>query len=48
MKIYNETSLENFEAWSGGDDTLRTLTHEQCEKQLEKLRALMTPVFEKE
>lgn len=36
MKIYNETSLENFEAWSGGADTLRTLTHDQCE-QLENV-----------
>lgn len=36
MKIYSETSLENFEAWSGGADTLRTLTHEQCE-QLESI-----------
>lgn len=32
MKIYTENSLENFEAWSGGADTLRTLTHEQCEE----------------
>ena len=31
MKIYSEINLENFEAWSGGADTLRTLTHEQCE-----------------
>lgn len=31
MKIYTEIRLENFEAWSGGADTLCTLTHEQCE-----------------
>lgn len=36
MKIYSEISLENFEAWSGGADTLRTLTHEQC-GQLESI-----------
>ena len=32
MKIYCEINLENFEAWSGGADTLRTLTHDQCEQ----------------
>lgn len=36
MKIYCEINLENFEAWSGGADTLCTLTHEQCE-QLETI-----------
>lgn len=36
MKIYSEISLENFEAWSGGADTLCLLTHEQCE-QLESI-----------
>lgn len=32
MKIYIDNSLENFDAWSGGADTLRALTHEQCEE----------------
>lgn len=36
MKIYSEISLEYFEAWSGGADTLYILTHEQCE-QLENI-----------
>lgn len=36
MKITKETSLENFEAWSGGADTLNELTAEECE-QLEPI-----------
>lgn len=36
MKIYTENRLENFDAWSGGADTLCTLTHDQCE-QLENI-----------
>lgn len=31
MKYIEETSLENFEAWSGGKDTLDELTHDECE-----------------
>lgn len=31
MKIIEETSLENFKAWSGGKDTLDVLSHEDCE-----------------
>ena len=31
MKIICETSLENFDAWSGGRDTLDALSHEECE-----------------
>lgn len=40
MKITKEVSLENFEAWSGGRDTLNELTHSECEQlesQLEDL-----------
>jgi hypothetical protein len=29
MKIYSETSLENFEFWAGAVETARTLTREQ-------------------
>ena len=29
MKIYSDTSLSDFEAWSGGKDTLDTLTDDQ-------------------
>ena len=32
MKYIEEKSLENFEAWSGGKDTLDELTHDECEK----------------
>ncbi len=35
MKIICETSLENFEAWSGGKDTMNDLSHSDCER-LEK------------
>ena len=32
MKVYSEISLKDFEAWSGGEDTLDTLTdHEAAE-----------------
>lgn len=40
MKITKEVSLENFEAWSGGEDTLNELTSSECEQlesQLEEL-----------
>ena len=40
MKITKEVSLENFEAWSGGKDTLNELTSSEClqlESQLEDL-----------
>ena len=40
MTITKEISLENFEAWSGGRDTLDELTHSECEQlesQLEDL-----------
>lgn len=40
MKITKEVSLENFEAWSGGTDTLNELTSSECEQlepQLEEL-----------
>lgn len=40
MKITKEVSLENFEAWSGGKDTLNELTRSECEQlesQLEEL-----------
>lgn len=36
MKITKEVSLENFEAWSGGKDTLNELTSSECE-QLESI-----------
>ena len=36
MKITRDISLENFEAWSGGADTLEELTAEECE-QLESI-----------
>lgn len=32
MKIICETSLENFEAWSGGKDTMNDLSHSDCER----------------
>lgn len=32
MKIICETSLENFEAWQGGKDTLIDLSHSDCER----------------
>lgn len=31
MKILYEKSLENFEAWSGGKDTMDELTHDELE-----------------
>jgi hypothetical protein len=31
MKIYSETSLREFESWSGGRDTMNCLTHEQLD-----------------
>lgn len=40
MKITKDVSLENFEAWSGGKDTLNELTSSECEQlesQLEEL-----------
>lgn len=40
MKITTEVSLENFEAWSGGKDTLNELTSSECatiESMLEDL-----------
>ena len=40
MKITKEVRLENFEAWSGGKDTLNELTSSECEQlesQLEEL-----------
>ena len=32
MKIYAETSLNNFEFWSGGKDTADYLTYEELEQ----------------
>lgn len=32
MKIICEKSLENFEAWSGGKDTMDDLSHSDCER----------------
>ena len=32
MKVICETSLENFEAWSGGKDTKDALSHSELEK----------------
>lgn len=32
MKIISEKSLENFEAWSGGKDTMNDLSHSDCER----------------
>lgn len=32
MKIICETRLENFEAWSGGKDTMNDLSHSDCER----------------
>ena len=29
MKVYSEISLKDFEAWSGGEDTLDTLTDQE-------------------
>ena len=40
MKIILETSLENFEAWSGGKDTMDDLSHsdlERLEQHIEEL-----------
>ena len=31
LTITDEISLENFEAWSGGKDTLDKLAHQECE-----------------
>ena len=36
MNITKEISLEDFEAWSGGADTLNELTAKECE-QLERI-----------
>lgn len=35
MRIITETSLENFEAWSGGADTLNTLIEKDLCETLE-------------
>lgn len=32
MKIYSETSLRNFRAWSGGAENLGRLTIDQCDE----------------
>lgn len=40
MKVSYELNLENFEAWSGGADTLASLTHDQIrclESQLDDI-----------
>lgn len=37
MKIYSEISLENFEAWSGGRDTLDILIEKDLCDQLEAI-----------
>lgn len=37
MKIYSEISLENFEAWSGGRDTLDVLIEKDLCDQLEAI-----------
>lgn len=40
MIVHCDLSLENFEAWSGGKDTLDSLSHSDCEeleKHLEEL-----------
>lgn len=40
MKIISEISLENFEAWLGGKDTMDDLSHsdlERLEQQIEEL-----------
>lgn len=40
MKVSYEVDLENFEAWSGGADTLDSLTHDQIrclESQLDDI-----------
>jgi len=42
MKITKEVSLENFEAWSGGKDTLNELTSSECE-QLESVIEELNP-----
>ena len=31
MKVYSETSLTNFEFWSGGKDTAKYLTNEELD-----------------
>ena len=40
MILHYELSLENFEAWSGGKDTLDSLSHSDCEKLEEQLEEL--------
>ena len=43
MKIYSETSLESFEAWSGGKDTLdRIIAEDKCD-QLEAILEELYP-----
>ena len=37
MKIISETSLDRFEAWSGGRDTLNTLIEKDLCNQLEAM-----------
>ena len=36
IKVYYETTFENFKAWSGGEDTLDALTSDEKE-ELEKI-----------
>ena len=31
MKVYSDISLSNFEAWSGGAETLNALTTKECD-----------------
>ena len=37
MKIYCEISLERFEAWSGGEDTLEVLREKDLCDRLEQI-----------
>ena len=40
MIVHYDLSLENFQAWSGGKDTLDGLSHSDCEKLEEHLNEL--------
>ena len=41
MKIYTETSLTNFEFWSGAKDTVKYLTYDE----LEQIESILEDVY---
>ena len=41
MKVYTETSLTNFEFWSGAKDTVKYLTYDE----LEQIEAILEDVY---